>query len=530
MPAGNVSCKTGCRIRTNDFLKKLSHNGCIFRRDGLPANLITIIKNHIAIAVFYIIIGIGFIVSSAVSKNLETSRHFTHRHAHTAANAHGKDLIARGDGIKPQSVYKKSCGRLRCNRLQQTNGRWIQRLDQSIACGHFPFKPRGIVVRTRPAIVKISLNRLVKQKSRIVDQSRFEGGRVIHQRFDGGTGLAHSHSGIVPHSIAFLFSNITHNSKHTAGIVHGKIAKLRTGIQRIQNSGIRKDAFRNLLIFRILRRINFQPIVINHINGLIGGNVVKLHQVVFHVFKQCIRVPVPNRNSRIVIIGRICVPDKCHMLRFFHGLLIFPICDNTLIVHFGQNCLLTCFVGFRMQKRIIFIGVLRNAGYSGTLSQITILNVFPKIEICRRLHPVAAAAKVHHVQISCQNYIFGIFFFQIQSAENFRDFSRKAHIAIACQIFNKLLCNGRAAVHIAVSGEQIQNSTCRANPINAVMFPETFIFNADNRIFHVFRYLCKINPHTVFAAVKSLVFYRIVGIIALSIHINKRGIIQLQLI
>ena len=42
-------------------------------------------------------------------------------------------------------------------------------------------------------------------------------------------------------------------------------------------------------------------------------DIVKLHQIALHIFKQRIRIPIPDRNSCIIVIRRIRVPDKCHM-------------------------------------------------------------------------------------------------------------------------------------------------------------------------------------------------------------------------
>ena len=101
------------------------------------------------------------------------------------------------------------------------------------------------------------------------------------------------------------------------------------------------------------------------------------------------------------------------MTGFFHRLIVFCLRDFSLVIHFRKHSLLTLHIIFWMHQRRITGWILCDSCNCSTFRNVTVLDVLPKIEVCSSLHPIGAAAKIHHIEIRFQDLLSAVRFIQV---------------------------------------------------------------------------------------------------------------------
>ena len=152
-----------------------------------------------------------------------------------------------------------------------------------------------------------------------------------------------------------------------------------------------------------------------------------------------------------------------------------------------------------------------------TFNNVTITNIFIKIEISRRLHSTAAAAVVDEIKISFNNIVFGVSLFKLEGTEDFSEFTVDTVFIVVSKVFDKLLSNGRTA-ELRTACCEIEDSTAGSFQVNAVMFPKSLVLNSNLSVNHLFWNVLKIYPNTIFGRVELFIFLPLLSFVILDIN------------
>ena len=465
-------------------------------------------------------------ILTAVAKYLVGCRHFFHRNAAVhAADRHGRDLHAVRFRIqmgKVQLIRQEAVRRDGRNHFYKLCRRGVGRNFQRALNRNIAVKLFIPVVRAGFSAGKIIVNRLVGQNRRVIEHAHIDRRAVGCDRFNGRTGLPLAVRCIAEQTVARLFAAPAHGGKHTTVVVHHKIAQLDFLIRRHVVAG--NNLFRRILRLLIHGAVNLQAAVVHHVNGLILRDSLRRLHVLNNILEHGVDIPVPHRG--IVDHILVLIAHKHHVVRFLHGAVVFVLADHLLVEHFTQHKLLAGLIVFGKIERIVLIWILRDGRDGSTLGQRSLADVLAEIQIRRRLHALTPAAVVDNVQVCLQNLFLGIAGIQIDGAENLLHLTGQAHLALTGDILDQLLRNGRAAVAAALGNQCGHGAGC-TNPVYSVMFHKPLIFNCDHRVFHILGDFVVVHPNAVLRAVKPLIFHRLARIV---VHINKAGIIELQII
>ena len=123
-----------------------------------------------------------------------------------------------------------------------------------------------------------------------------------------------------------------------------------------------------------------------------------------------------------------------------------------------------------------------------------------KVGVRCGVYPVAALAQVNIIEVSLQDFLFGVVFLKLQGPENLHDLSLDGYLIVIGHIFNELLGDGGAPLNVT-AGEHQQDSFCGTNPVHSVVVIESLVLDGYGGVLQVLRDLREIDPNAVFTAI-----------------------------
>ena len=183
-----------------------------------------------------------------------------------------------------------------------------------------------------------------------------------------------------------------------------------------------------------------------------------------------------------------------------HGLTVLVIVDIALLVHLAQDRLLTLLVVLPVIERVIIRGQVRDADDRGALGKRQLRHVLAEIGLRRGLHTEAALAEVHGVEVPLHDLLLIVLLLKLQCGEYLRELALDRDLFLTGQVLYELLGDGRAAVAALAAGEDRDERTGSAVPVNALVLIEALVLDGDQRLFHIPRDLVIVDPDAVLLA------------------------------
>ena len=289
---------------------------------------------------------------------------------------------------------------------------------------------------------------LIQHQAGIVQKTLIDSWSVSAQRLKAGGRQTVIAGGEVPQLISFLFAALAHRSQDSAVVFHHHIAELDILIWRHQlRSG--QHLLRHSLGLHIHGGINLIAVVHEHVHSVVLIHIEGLRQILRYIVEHRLHIPIVDRHIvHHIVIG---ISNKGHGSGFLHSLVVFFLCDHSLLMHLIQNIFPALFVVFWINQRRIPDRVVGNGRNSGALGDRAVFDILIEIQLCRCLHPVSAAAKVNYIEISLQNFRFAVSFLKLQGAEYFCYLTGNADIIPVGQVLNELLRQGGTAARAGIT-------------------------------------------------------------------------------
>ena len=179
--------------------------------------------------------------------------------------------------------------------------------------------------------------------------------------------------------------------------------------------------------------------------------------------------------------------------------LVFIVGKCAVVVHLPENIFLalfvflfagvdpfTCGVVLVAGKRIQRFRAFRNRRQAGGLCHIQILCALSEVLLGGMFNAVGSTAETDVVHVGLQDLVLGISTFQFHRTENFPDLTGRGLLAVAGDVLDELLCNGRTAlVGIVNMHEHIDKSGNSTLIVYTVVGVETLILGTDESISRV---------------------------------------------
>ena len=184
----------------------------------------------------------------------------------------------------------------------------------------------------------------------------------------------------------------------------------------------------------------------------------------------------------------------------FYGLTVLGIVDIALLVHLAQDRLLTLLIVLPVIEGVVIRRQIRDADDRGALGKRQLGNVLTEIGLRCGLYAEAALTEVHGVEVPFHDLLLVVLLLKLQRGEYLRELALDRDLFLTGQVLYELLGDGRAAVAALAAGEDRDERTGRAVPVNALVLIEALILDGHQRLFHVPRDLIVIDPYAVLLA------------------------------
>ena len=122
--------------------------------------------------------------------------------------------------------------------------------------------------------------------------------------------------------------------------------------------------------------------------------------------------------------------------------IILVFCYFALLKHIVKTDLLTFFVFFGVNKRIIFCRRLSYCRQRRTFSKIKVLHIFSEILFGGGLYAITAVAHIDRIHIRLKYCLLRGIFLKVQCRQYFIKFTIYGFAVFSRKIFNKLLSKG----------------------------------------------------------------------------------------
>ena len=334
--------------------------------------------------------------------------------------------------------------------------------------------------------------RIVDQRVRR-DQTLVECGTVTGKRFDGGAGRAGRPAVVdtartdgnraVQTEIDGLFPNPAAESQNSAVIgIHNddgalKLLLIASALGHLFGIGILR--VNDLLDSRVHAAVDLVAAVIEKLFRGVVVQTLLPHQI---------PDDIPNDNFFIIGIDFLMillVRGALENQLLCHGAFPGVVIDIALFVHLAQDDLLPLLVVRLVVERVVIGRLVRDADDGGAFCQGKVLDVFSEIGMSCDADTPAAFTKIDSVEVPFENFLFVVFLFQFQSAEDLGQLALDGNLILAGQVFQKLLGDGRAAVACLHAGKHLDKGAGRAVPVNPLVVIETLVFDGNQSLLHI---------------------------------------------
>ena len=275
--------------------------------------------------------------------------------------------------------------------------------------------------------------------------------------------------------------------------------------------------YRALKLLVAVRRLRYRrEVAVDRVDTGLNVRIKAAVYLVAAVIEQCARGVLADAlllhevlrdivNDRLGVVGHYLLSialvggvgeDKL----LFYGLTVLGIVDIALLVHLAQDRLLTLLIVLPVIEGVVIRRQIRDADDRGALGKRQIGNVLAEIGLRCGLYAEAALTEVHGVEVPFHDLLLVVLLLKLQRGEYLRELALDRDLFLTGQVLYELLGDGRAAVAALAAGEDRDERTGRAVPVNALVLIEALVLNRHQRLFHVPRDLVIIDPDAVLLA------------------------------
>lgn len=502
-------------------VQELVHNRRVVERHRLLGLALLVIVDHVAVVILDAVDRVRLVILAAVAEHLIGRGHFADADAlveaaeRNAAEVVGVILRERRD---MQLLGQKLEADHRRHLVDELHHRRVQRFRQRAVHIRVAHVAGREIARAGRAVGEIVRQRLVLDDGAVGDEIVLERRRVNADRLDRGAGRVGRRGDVVPAAVSVFFDIVAlcvHlvgvHGQNTPVILHQAGAGPDVVVVCKAPPVISQQLLEALLQRHILRRVDLQAAVVDHIDRVVLVHVRVFHQDVDRVLKDLLVVPVPDvvldRRIPVVLAVRIIVrvsvkidAAELQVVGFLEGRIAFCLRDHPLIVHLLDNRVAALLVLLRVVKDAELRGVLGRRRDRRAFRDAALSDVLAEVAPRRRLHAVVAVAVVDEVQVCFEDLILRVFLFEVQRHEDLLDLSRDADLIFTRQVLDELLGNRGAAGAVRACHKAVHRAE-RAVPVHAVVLVEALVLNGDHRILHNLRDLVEIDARADLRAV-----------------------------
>ena len=194
------------------------------------------------------------------------------------------------------------------------------------------------------------------------------------------------------------------------------------------------------------------------------------------------------------VVGGVGIDDI-----FIEGSLILFLRDGVFVEHVFETEGSSFLVGVRIEQRVIRGRSLGDTGKAGIFRDGQLVEVLAEVLLGSGLDAVTAGAQRNGVEVRFEDVLFAVVVLEIQSVQDLLELTGNGDLVLFRQVLDELLSQRRTALTAVI----FDDGTDGTDPVDTVMFVESFIFEADERLLEPFRDLIEFRPDTVLFSVKS---------------------------
>ena len=283
-----------------------------------------------------------------------------------------------------------------------------------------------------------------------------------------------------------------------------RIVLARFGPARFRGEGtaIDVDIFRSRLDVRVLAGVDAETAAVHLAGGFRLGVVVLLHHIgddrvddVVHIVAVDLAVGRGLGCGLLRhVVGGVGIDDI-----FIEGSLILFLRDGVFVEHVFETEGSSFLVGVRIEQRVICGRGLGDTGKARVFRNSQLVQVLAEILFGSGLDAVTAGAQRNGIEVRFEDVLFAVVVLEVQSVQDLLELTGNGDLVLFRQVLDELLSQRRTALTAVI----FDDGTDGTDPVDTVMFVESFIFEADERLLEPFRDLIEFRPDTVLFSVKS---------------------------